>query len=215
MKKFLFLLLLQLLSLTAVCQTIEFEGLYFVPGDDNTCTLVENPHESYTGDIIIPSKISVGNSIYKVTSIGQSAFDGCSSLTSVTIGDSIEEFGSAIWDNCPNIKNVYYAAKQPIEGQPNMFDDVVYDNANLHIPANAIDKAKTINPWMRFNSIAAYDFSAGIGDVMVDQDPDAKVEVYNLSGVKVFDGPRSEIALPRGYYILIQNGKPSKVLLDY
>lgn len=117
--------------------------------------------------------------------------------------------------DCPNIEEVYYAAEHPIEGTTGMFDSEVYAYATLHLPAEAIDESKTINPWKLFSSIQAYDFSAGIDDVMVDEDPDAKVEVYNFSGLKVFDGPRSEIALPRGYYILIQNSKPSKVLLGY
>ena len=163
------------------------------------------------------TSIEIPNS---VTSIANEAFTSCSNLTSVSIGNGIQEFGSSfgassIWKDCSNIKNVYYAAEHPVEGLKDMFDSEVYANATLHLPAEAIAEAKTINPWMLFSSIEAYDFSTGIDDVMVDEDPDAEVEVYNLSGLKVFDGPRSEIALPRGYYILIQNGKPTKVLLGY
>ena len=48
-----------------------------------------------------------------VTSIGSSAFSGCSSLTSVTIGDSVTSIGSSAFSGCSSLKyneydNAYY-----------------------------------------------------------------------------------------------------------
>ncbi|MCM1332834.1 MAG: leucine-rich repeat domain-containing protein, partial [Bacteroides sp.] len=46
-----------------------------------------------SGDIEIPNEINYNNRIYTVTSIGNSAFKGRSSLTSVTIPDAVTSIG--------------------------------------------------------------------------------------------------------------------------
>ena len=45
----------------------------------------------------------------KVTTIGESAFEGCSSLTKVTIPDSITEIGKGAFSSCSALSSVYIA----------------------------------------------------------------------------------------------------------
>ena len=49
------------------------------------------------GDIVIPDS---------VTNIGQYAFSGCRSLTSITIPESVKEIGREAFAYCPNLKEV-------------------------------------------------------------------------------------------------------------
>ncbi len=51
------------------------------------------------------TSVTIGNS---VTSIGSSAFDGCDSLTSVTIGNSVTSIGSDAFYGCDSLTSVYY-----------------------------------------------------------------------------------------------------------
>ena len=53
----------------------------------------------YTGNIVIPSEVTYSNKTYKVTSIGYAAFRECSSLTSVTIPNSVTSIGSSAFYN--------------------------------------------------------------------------------------------------------------------
>ena len=43
--------------------------------------------------VIIPSEVSIGGVTYSVTSIGEYAFEGCSSLESIEIPDSVTSIG--------------------------------------------------------------------------------------------------------------------------
>ena len=55
-----------------------------------------------TGAITIPTKLGG----YGVTSIGSSAFDGCSKLTSVTIPDGVTSIKDAAFRNCRGLASV-------------------------------------------------------------------------------------------------------------
>ena len=57
---------------------------------------------STTGSITIPSTLGG----YRVTSIGWSAFDGCSGLTGVTIPDSVTSIGSFAFSGCSGFTSV-------------------------------------------------------------------------------------------------------------
>ena len=68
----------------------------------------------YTGDIIIPSTVTAGNT-YSVTSIEERAFYECHDLTSVTIPNSVTSIGTDAFAYCSKVIIVYSGSA---EGSP-------------------------------------------------------------------------------------------------
>ena len=84
-------------------------GLVFTSNGDGTCYVSSYSDCGYT-DIVIPSTSPAGDS---VTSIGDSAFEYCSSLTSITIPDSVTSIGDWAFSECDSLTyneydNAYY-----------------------------------------------------------------------------------------------------------
>ena len=88
-----------------------------------------------------------------VTTIGQSAFRGCSSLTSVTIPAGVTTIGQDAFCLCTGLTDVYcYTASIP-STHTDAFALSNYNNATLHVPANASAFYQDAAPWSGFKNI--------------------------------------------------------------
>ena len=96
-----------------------FKPISAVVGDFKYEFLVENNQYKarviakdggYTqSTITIPEQITYDGLTFIVTEIGQSAFEGCNNLTSVTIPVSVKEIGAWAFKNCTQLKDLQFA----------------------------------------------------------------------------------------------------------
>jgi hypothetical protein len=54
----------------------------------------------YSGSVTIPESVEYNGKTYKVTSIGNFAFNDCSGLTSITIPNSVTTIGYSAFSGC-------------------------------------------------------------------------------------------------------------------
>ena len=113
MKKVLFSILLMLLPMLASADAVEVDGIYYnlIPkGNAAEVTAVVNLNPdfyySYSGDVIIPEQFIYDGINYTVTSIGGHAFENCSSLTSITIPNSIKSISEYAFYKCAKLSAV-------------------------------------------------------------------------------------------------------------
>ena len=67
---------------------------------------VNEYQDEYSGSVSIPGNVTYEGSVYRVTSIGGSAFAYCSGLTSVTIPNSVTSIGESAFFYCSGLTSV-------------------------------------------------------------------------------------------------------------
>ena len=103
-----------LCCITANAHDFEVDGIYYniLSLEDLTVevTYKGNNYDSfyneYTGDVIIPSTVTYKSKSLTVTSIGDSAFEVCDGLTSITIGNSVTSIGDAAFFGCSGLTSI-------------------------------------------------------------------------------------------------------------
>ena len=60
----------------------------------------------YSGDIVIPATVTYNNITYKVTSLQNYCFSGCSSLTSINLPDGITSLGHYCFSGCSSLTSI-------------------------------------------------------------------------------------------------------------
>lgn len=103
-----------------------------------------------------------------VATIGGQAFAGCVGLVSVTIPNSIIDFGEAgyystnhnVFSGCTSLNSITVSASKPFDLQESNFDAQTYINAVLHVPSSSLETYKSADVWRNFFNIS--------GDVYVE-----------------------------------------------
>ena len=76
---------------------------YYINTEDKTAVVESN---SYAGNVVIPETIEYEGVTCRVTNIAPRAFQDCSNLTSVTIGNAVTSIGEWLFSGCTGLTSV-------------------------------------------------------------------------------------------------------------
>ena len=82
---------------------IVLNGIKYRLNISKTAEVLKN---DYSGDIVIPETVTYNNITYKITSLGESCFEGCSNLTSINLPSSITSLGSSCFSGCSSLTSI-------------------------------------------------------------------------------------------------------------
>ena len=87
-------------SISSSAYDVEVDGIYYNLISKGNFAAVTIGDKEYSGNITIPSSVKVNNKEYSVTSVGNSAFEDCISLTLITIPNSVTSIAGYAFRGC-------------------------------------------------------------------------------------------------------------------
>ena len=127
---------------------------YSVNNDNKTITVAGYLSGSKpTGHLTIPESVTFGGISYPVTSIGGDAFEYCSGLTSVTIGNSVTSIGKRAFYDCSGLTRIdAYPNPEKVRTWKESFYGVPKDGT-LHVLPKYLSAYQTASEWEDFTNI--------------------------------------------------------------
>lgn len=107
MKQAIFTFLFVFLPILASADPVEIDGIYYnLENEAKTAEVTKMPSGYYSGDIVIPEKVTYDGVEYIVTCIGYRAFFHCSDMTSVALPNSVTIILNQAFYGCQGITSI-------------------------------------------------------------------------------------------------------------
>ena len=131
-----------IVGISANSQSFSVDGIsYTITSSTESYEVkVVSQQGGYSGDVVIPESVTYNEIVYSVTSIGTSAFQSCSGLTSVEIPNSVTSIGYSAFSGCSGLTSVYISDLEAycnIEFRENSSNPVYYAE-NLYLNGELI-----------------------------------------------------------------------------
>ncbi|NJB81272.1 hypothetical protein GGR97_000031 [Wenyingzhuangia aestuarii] len=131
-------------------------GINYAVNNSSKKTVEVYVNTSYNG-----SNLSVPNTVidtdtaiqYTVTSIGSSAFEGCTSITTLTIPNSLTNIAENAFSNCIFLTTINSKPAVPISINANVFNNITIENIDLNVPVGTQSLYEAAEVWKDFKTI--------------------------------------------------------------
>ena len=130
-----------------------------------------------------------------VTTIGNSAFENCSSLETLSLGENITKYGEKAFAGCPALTSIYNYRKTPAKLGAEAFKDVDYFNCTLYVLAGSVDMYKSSgSDWKDFYFVEPISAESAPADIVVVVPHDNSADI---SWPKVADAETYELKITK------------------
>ncbi|MDE6447398.1 MAG: leucine-rich repeat domain-containing protein [Muribaculaceae bacterium] len=169
----------------------EYQGInYKITDYENRTCAVGRQQQSISGDVVLPKHpVAENGTEYVLTTIGNSAFRECTSLTSIAIPEGVTEIGGSAFRGCSLLTSIAIP-----EGVTEIGNYTFYDCKSLssvHLPKSLV----TIDEW-------AFAYCSNIKSIVIP----SSVQTF---GNWVFSGCRIDKILYPEYLDDIEGWKPN------
>ena len=106
MKKILLIIALLISGLGLNAQSATIGDLKFTVTSETPAECEVSGYSGEPVDVTIPSTVTISGKEYTVTSIGNNAFEGCSSLTSIEIPSGVTSIGAGVFAWCSSLTSI-------------------------------------------------------------------------------------------------------------
>ena len=93
------------------------------------------------------TSVTIGSS---VESIGKYAFDSCSSLKKVVIGNSVTSIGKHAFYDCDGLTSIHLLGETPPTVKNNNFSEAQYTDIMLFVPKGSLETYQAADTWKNF-----------------------------------------------------------------
>jgi len=194
---------------------ISSNGVLFDIGENN---LICYPIGK-TGSYSIPTSVRV---------IGNSAFENCKGLTSITIPSTITDLGTYALGDCTNLENIKIYATTPPATAKSLTG--LTKTIPLYVPEESVDVYKNTFEWEDFTNITGmttgtenpqesnYSINISNRKVQLSGIVGKSISVYDISGKKIFEKSNTknneEFSVDKqGLYIISINNDKRKIII--
>ncbi len=187
---------------------------------------------SYSFDkLVIPSSVEINGETYTVVGIAQNAFNGCTSLTSVTIPKTVRCIEEGAFKGCTSLNTINLEVKDAsqIRMGTDVFAGVDKNNCTVNIPKGATATYDSSQKWSGFTlkektatsvaTVLTNPISIVGNNITVSKVAGKSVKLYSLSGQVLYNlhATQENITLSvkqAGTYILQVENRTRKVVVN-